>query len=66
MDQDTVLGILRHILTSLGGGLVADGLLSQSQLSDGVGAVVILIGIGCSVWNKIEHRKALAAAGKGN
>lgn len=62
MDQDTILGIVRHILTSAGGALVTDGIVSQSQLADGVGAVVLLLGIGWSIWNKYQHRQALAAA----
>lgn len=62
MDQDTILGIVRHILTSAGGALVTEGIVSQSQLSDGAGAVVVLIGIAWSIWNKYQHRQALAAA----
>jgi hypothetical protein len=65
MDQDTILGILRHVLTSAGGALVAQGVVSQSQLSDGVGATVVLIGIAWSIFNKYQHRQALAAAGSG-
>jgi hypothetical protein len=61
MDQDTVLGILRHVLTSAGGYLVADGLLTQSQLSDGAGALCVLVGIIWSIWNKYRHRQALVA-----
>jgi len=62
MDQETILGILRHILTSAGGCLVADGVVSQSQLNEGVGAIVILIGIGWSIYNKVQHKRALSAA----
>jgi len=62
LDQETVLGIIRHVLTSAGGALVTEGVVSQSQLADGVGAVVVLIGIGWSIWNKYQHRRALAAA----
>lgn len=63
MDQDTILGILRHVLTTAGGVLVSDGLVSQSQLADGAGALCVLIGIGWSVYNKIQHRRQLAAKG---
>jgi hypothetical protein len=62
MNQDDVLGVVRHVLTTLGGALVADGVLSSSQLQDGVGAVVVIAGIAWSLINKYQHRQALAAA----
>lgn len=65
LSQDTVLGIIRHVLTSAGGALVTDGVLNASQLDDGVGALVVLIGIAWSVWNKFQHRAALTAAKNG-
>ena len=63
MSSDDILAIARHVLTTLGGGLVSGGILTGSQLSDGVGAVVVLGGIVWSLWQKYGQRKALAAAG---
>jgi hypothetical protein len=62
MTQDDILGILRHVLTTAGGALVTDGVLSSSQLQDGVGAVIVIAGIAWSLVNKYQHRRALAAA----
>ena len=64
MGWDDIQGIVRHVLTTAGGALVSDGLINSSQLQDGVGAVVVLLGIGWSLWNKYQHRTALAAAAK--
>lgn len=62
MSRDDILAILRHVLTTAGGALVTDGLISASQLQDGVGAVIVLAGIAWSLVNKMQHRRALAAA----
>lgn len=45
-------GLVRHGLTTAGGGLVTAGWLSSSEFELGVGAVVTLIGIGWSVVSK--------------
>lgn len=57
--QPVITGIVRHLLTALGGGLVGDGLLDQDQLNGGIGAVVLLVTIGWSVYtNKKNAAKA--------
>jgi hypothetical protein len=66
MDQETILGLIRHALTSAGGFLVADGLATMSQVSDAAGAAAILIGLAWSIWNKRQHQAALAAAQQGD
>lgn len=50
--QAAILGIVRHVLTTLGGVLVANGTLTSDMLQNGIGAVVILVGIAWSVLNK--------------
>lgn len=65
MGQDDVMGILRHVLTTGGGVLVTDGYLSASQSQDAVGAILVLLGIAWSLWNKQQHRQALASATAG-
>lgn len=47
-----VLGIVRHALTTLGGGLVMNGYLTDGDLQAAVGALMTLLGIGASVWAK--------------
>ena len=52
-------GFLRHGLTTLGGGLVTAGYLSNDDLTTLVGAVGILGGIGWSLVNKyLLNKKA--------
>jgi len=57
MDKLAILGVVRHILTFGGGFAVAYGLADQSMVSVAVGALMTLIGIGWSIYDK----KALAA-----
>ena len=44
--------VLRHAATAAGGWVVAQGILSHSQLEDGTGALLALVAIGHSVWEK--------------
>ena len=46
------LGLIRHILTTLGRVLVAKGTIDASMMETGVGAVSTLIGIAWSVMEK--------------
>ena len=52
-----LMGVLRHVLTTLGGGLVASGALSGDELNQAIGAISVLAGIAWSVFTK---RKATA------
>lgn len=53
-----VLGMLRHGLTSVSGGLVAHGYLTGDQQQQAVGAILTVIGIGFSVYDKYAAKKA--------
>jgi len=57
MNKESILGVIRHILTFGGGFVVAQGFVDQSMVSDAVGALMTLIGLGWSIYDK----KALAA-----
>lgn len=57
MKMDIILGVLRHVLTGLGGVLVAKGLADDSQIGEAAGALCTLIGFGWSVY----HKKQVAA-----
>ena len=53
--QDTVLnGIVRHILTALGGALVAKGTLAESELELAIGAIIALAGV---IWSAFAKRR---------
>ena len=56
MNRDQVLGIARHILTFGGGFLASAGVVASSDVELGVGALVTLIGI---VWSAFQ-KKGLA------
>lgn len=62
--KDTILSILRHVLTAAGAALVAKGYVSDTGLTEVVGATVGLIG---ALWGPIDeylHAKKVAAANK--
>ncbi len=47
-----ILGLARHLLTAAGGALVAKGYVDAGTAETAVGALVALIGVGWSVWEK--------------
>jgi hypothetical protein len=52
MSKEAILGVVRHILTFMGGFVAERGLASGEEVQTGVGAVVTLIGLVWSVLNK--------------
>ena len=48
MNKEQVLGLVRHVLTFVGGILVAKGLASQAESIELVGALMTAIG---GVWS---------------
>jgi len=57
MVEDSIKAVIRHFLTSLGGGLVAQGYLMGDDLNAAVGAVITLAGIGWSILHKYKINK---------
>lgn len=57
LTQDQIFGILRHLLTTAGGALVAKGLVDETMMLEGVGVAMSLVGF---VWSVIAKRKAEA------
>jgi len=53
---DKTLGLVRHILTFVGGYFVTSGFLTEVTLSTGIGAIATLIGV---VWSVIDKNKAV-------
>lgn len=51
--QAAIAGLIRHLLTTFGGALVASGALSADDLSQAVGAILTLFGI---AWSLISKR----------
>lgn len=52
MDLAVIGSIVRSLLTSFGGALVAKGFIDSAQLDSAVGAVVVLFTLAWSIWQK--------------
>jgi len=46
-------GLIRHALTTFGGGLVADGLLTGDDMQTAVSGLVVVAGV---IWSLIEKK----------
>jgi hypothetical protein len=55
MTNEIWLGVLRHILTVLGGIFVARGYADADAVNTAVGAATTLVGVGWSIWDKRER-----------
>jgi hypothetical protein len=60
--NDQIAGIVRHVLTSLGGALVAGGYLTSEEWTAVAGALAVLIGL---VWSILAKRAMGGAAKSG-
>lgn len=65
MDQETVLGIVRHVLGFAGAAAVAQGYTTNDQWTVISGGVVALVAVGWSIWQKRQQKQAVAAAAAG-
>lgn len=54
MTKEQVLGIVRHVLTFVGGVLVAKGLATDVMSNELIGAAMTLVG---GVWSVISKNK---------
>ena len=48
----TILGVLRHVLTAAGGAMVANGSITNGDLDAIIGAIITLVGVGMSIYEK--------------
>ena len=55
--KDVILGVLRHGLTAGGGALVTNGLANSQTLDEAVGALMTLVGVAWSIWEKYKSKK---------
>lgn len=54
MTKEQILGLIRHILTTLGGSGIALGSATQDEITAIVGGVVALVGV---VWSYLAPEK---------
>lgn len=57
ITAELIASFARHILTTVGGGLVTAGYIDGSDFSTVVGAVATLIGVGWSLYQKYSAAK---------
>lgn len=53
LGKDQVLGIIRHILTFVGGIILTQGLVDQTILDTVIGSSITLIG---AIWSIVSKR----------
>ena len=54
MNKDSILGIIRHILTFGGGFMTQRGIATDNEVTTGVSAAVTLIGV---IWSILSKKK---------
>ena len=55
MNKEQVLGLLRHVLTFVGGAVIAKGLVDEGQVTELIGGVMTLVG---TVWSILAKKTA--------
>jgi hypothetical protein len=64
MVKDLITGVLRHVMTVAGGSLVTQGYFDDATLQAGIGAVLTLVGIVWSIWEKTQRSRVVTLDGK--
>ena len=59
--QSAVIALLRHLLTFIGGTLVAKGVIDTATLTEIIGAIITLLSVG---WMAVEKVKGKPEAPK--
>ena len=54
MNKESILGIVRYILTFGGGFMTQNGMATDSEVTTGVSAAVTLIGV---IWSIMSKKK---------
>ncbi len=49
MNKESILGIVRHVLTFAGGYVAAKGIADQALVNEAIGAVMTIAGIAWSI-----------------
>ncbi len=52
-----ILALARHLATTAGGALASYGIIASSQTETVAGAIITLVGVGLSAWDKVEQAK---------
>ena len=60
--QSAIIALLRHLLTFIGGTLVAKGLLDATALQEIIGALITLISVGWMAVDKVKGKPEVPKA----
>ncbi len=52
MNKDQKMGVIRHVLTFVGGIFLAKGIIDESTLTDVIASIMVLVGTAWSLWDK--------------
>ncbi|MEY4863757.1 MAG: hypothetical protein RLZ51_1852 [Pseudomonadota bacterium] len=52
-----ILAISRHLATTAGGALASYGVITSGQVETVSGALLTLVGVALSAWDKVERAK---------
>ena len=53
MNKDQILGLIRHLLTFVGGFLITKGVIDQGTSVEAIGAITTLIG---TIWSVLSKK----------
>ena len=57
MTKEQILGIVRHVATAVGGGLIISGKADETLIQESIGALITIIGVVWSLWEKTARAK---------
>lgn len=52
-----VMAVSRHLATTAGGALASYGVITSGQVETVAGAILTLVGVALSAWDKVERAK---------
>jgi hypothetical protein len=53
MNKEQILGVVRHVLTTVGGILIANGLIDDGSVTEIIGSVITLVGV---IWSVVDKK----------
>ncbi len=60
MTPELLTGVLRAVLAAIGGSLVSQGYVTEDQMNQIAGALVVIFVAGWSVYSKLQAKKKAA------
>jgi flagellar motor component MotA len=54
MNKEQIFGIIRHLLTSVGGVIITNGYMSDGMLTEITGSIIAIVGV---IWSVLSKKK---------